>query len=609
MSKPTIEARLEKLADLTADEISELESDINAAYDAADESDDLDTMDSMVRHLEAVYKHKENPPPEVKAEDEAVEDTKSEDEAPSEETAADAEPETETEPAEAEPEKVEPEVEPETKEQPGEGGSKVDKVDDKVDDTAEDKTTEDKTEDAAGDDNVVELKSEDATEDQATTDNTEESTAMAASADFQPPEDAKPVVASAGLTVRAAADVADISAGSNFTGLAQVNEAMVSKIRSIGRSSGGDGQQMPVATVVASIPEDRQLTRGDVEENMARIERVTDPLNFVRPDADAQGLVAAGGYCAPLQVKYDIFGLGSTARPIRDGLPSFGAARGGIRYVAPPKLGDYTDAVGLWTAENDADPATTGDPGSEVVTPKNKKIVQCAAELTADVDAVTLQLQFGNLMSRAFPELVQRHNQLALIEHARFAERNLLSQISAGSTAVTSAFKVGTARDFLLAIAKAGAAYRNRHRVARTTPLRVIAPEWVLDAMREDLTQQLPGDNTYAMSDAIISSFLAARNINVTWHMDAVFPSQGAGALVDFPATIEWFIFAEGTWLFLDGGTLDLGVVRDSGLVGTNDYITFVETFEGTAKVGIESIKVTTTTHVTGGSVGTIAVA
>ena len=430
---------------------------------------------------------------------------------------------------------------------------------------------------------------------------------MAASADFQPPEDAKPVVASAGLTVRAAADVADVTAGSNFRDLAQVNEAMVSKIQSIKSASGGDGQKMPVATVVASIPEGRQLTRGDIDLNMERIMEVTDPANFVLPTEEEKGLVAAGGYCAPLQVKYDIFGLGSTARPVRDGLPSFGATRGGIRYVAPPKLGDYDDAVGLWTAENDADPDV--DTGTGDIVPKNKMVVECAAELTADVDAVTLQLQFGNLMSRAYPELVARHNQLALITHARFAERNLLSQISAGSTAVTSAFKVGTARDFLLAIAKAGSAYRNRHRVARTTPLRVIAPEWVLDAMREDLTQQMPGDSTYAMSDAIISSFLAARNINVTWHMDATFANQGAGAIVDFPSTIEWFIFAEGTWLFLDGGTLDLGVVRDSGLVGTNDYITFVETFEGTAKVGVESIKVTTTTHVTGGSVGTIAVA
>ena len=52
--------------------------------------------------------------------------------------------------------------------------------------------------------------------------------------------------------------------------------------------------------------------------------------------------------------------------------------------------------------------------------------------------------------------------------------------------------------------------------------------------------------------------------------------------------------------MFLDGGTLDLGIIRDSTLVGTNDYKMFVETFEGVAKVGVESLKVTSTINVNG---------
>lgn len=585
MSKTTIEARLEKLAELTTEDLAELEKDIEAGYDQANDADDLPLMETLVSQLEQIHEFRENPP--------EVDDTVAE-AAAEEETAPVVEAEAEVE--------AEPEVEATEASTDAAEAAEVEVPADT--DTDTDTSTETETEVGA---EVVEITAQaDATDAGDQANNTqEENQAMAASADFEPPEDARPVVASAGLTVRAAADVADITAGSDFKDLAEVNAAMTAKIQSIKGSRGGDGTKMPVATVVASIPEDRQLTRGDVDINMARIDAIIEP----------EAITAAGGYCAPLQVKYDIFGLGSTARPVRDGLPSFGATRGGIRYVAPPRLGDYLDAVGLWTAENDANPAvdtdTDGagpDTATGLVIPKNKMIVECAAELTADVDAVTLQLQFGNLMSRAYPELVQRHNALALVEHARFAERNLLSQIGAGSTAITSAFRVGTARDFLFSIAKAGAAYRNRHRVNRTTPLRVIAPEWVLDAMREDLAQQLPGDNVYALSDSMISQFLNARNINVTWHMDDAFSAQSAGAMVNFPATIVWYIFAEGTWLFLDGGTLDLGVVRDSGLVGTNDYITFVETFEGTAKVGVESIQVTTTTHVTGGSVGTIAV-
>jgi hypothetical protein len=68
----------------------------------------------------------------------------------------------------------------------------------------------------------------------------------------------------------------------------------------------------------------------------------------------------------------------------------------------------------------------------------------------------------------------------------------------------------------------------------------------------------------------------------------------------EFTDTFIWYLFAEGTFLFLDGGTLDLGIIRDSTLVGTNDYKMFVETFEGVAKVGVESLKVVSTINVNG---------
>jgi hypothetical protein len=68
----------------------------------------------------------------------------------------------------------------------------------------------------------------------------------------------------------------------------------------------------------------------------------------------------------------------------------------------------------------------------------------------------------------------------------------------------------------------------------------------------------------------------------------------------EFPDTFVWYLFSEGSFLFLDGGTLDLGVIRDSTLVGTNDYKMFVETFENVALVGVESLQVTSTINVNG---------
>ena len=408
---------------------------------------------------------------------------------------------------------------------------------------------------------------------------------------FQAPAENAPVAVTASTTVVAGADVKGISAGSPFQNAEDVSSAFIARMASIKRASGGDGEQHSVATITASIPEERMLYPGDVQGNAKKIEAVTGE----------QALVAAGGYCAPLQVRYDIFGVGVTDRPVRDALAHFGASRGGIRYVAPPVLGDDEDAVGLWTAANDRSPGDYGDATKPCL------VVECSPEMTAEADAVTLCLQFGNLMTRAFPELVTRHNQLALIEHARLAELTLLSKISALSTAVTAPAKLGIARDFLYAIGKAAAAMRSRHRMNRNTRLRVIAPGWVLDAMREDLGQGLPGDTNLARADAEISGYLNARNVSISWHLDGLFQPQVPGSLVNFPSTFHWYLFPEGSFLFLDGGTLDIGVIRDSDLVATNDYKTFTETFEGVAKVGVESLRVSQASEVEGAVIGTVS--
>jgi hypothetical protein len=119
--------------------------------------------------------------------------------------------------------------------------------------------------------------------------------------------------------------------------------------------------------------------------------------------------------------------------------------------------------------------------------------------------------------------------------------------------------------------------------------------------MAADLTLASPGDGTLAVSESEINGYLALSNVTLTPSPDQnVFGAQSADALLEFPDSFVWYLFAEGSFLFLDGGTLDLGIIRDSTLVGTNDYKMFVETFENVAFVGIEALKITSTITVSG---------
>jgi len=418
----------------------------------------------------------------------------------------------------------------------------------------------------------------------------------AAEQPFEAPADRQPVVQvseTAPVAITAGADIPGYTAGSTINDMYEVASAMEKRIHSLRRVNGGDGEQHIVASITTQYPEGRTLSTNP-EENQAKIEAVVGQ----------EALVASGGHAAPFEVKYDIFAQGSTTvRPLRDSLPKFQADRGGVRFVTPPSFaaGSYANAVGVWTSANDS--AETPSPSS-----KTSLTVAAAAEQTAQTDAVTLQLQFGNLMTRAYPELIARHNELALVQHAREAEENLVSLINTGSTAVTTTNLIGFGRDFLVQIRRAAVAYRSRHRIDPNTQLQAVIPFWVYDAMAADLTLAMPGDGTLSVSKSEIDGYLAQSNVSLTPVMDntnsttpsSVFGAQGAAALLEFPDSFKWFLFAEGTFLFLDGGTLDLGIIRDSSLVGTNDYKMFIETFEGVAKVGIESLAITSTISING---------
>ncbi len=85
-----------------------------------------------------------------------------------------------------------------------------------------------------------------------------------------------------------------------------------------------------------------------------------------------------------------------------------------------------------------------------------------------------------------------------------------------------------------------------------------------------------------------------------------VYANAAAGAPIPgFPDQVDCLLYANGTKLFLDGGTLDLGLVRDSTLNARNRYRQFSEGFEGVADRGIENLRLVMTVQPTGQTGGT----
>ena len=525
----------------------------------------------------------------------------------------------------------------------------------------EELASEDKAEDKADADAEAKDENKENEEDKLFTENTEENN-VATTPDELSVQDA-PENKSAGLevTITAGADIPGYGLGAELTGLSEVSKAFSERLRAIGTRGTGNGEQHTVASFNINYPEDRRLSQGDRLINEARMDSVASP----------QAVTAAGGICAPLPIDETIETYGSTARPVRDSLPSFNAERGGVIYITPPALADLSGAVNIWTLADDyaaigadlpvgdADkafglkiptraeqiapagetgalgtsvyPGHISGTGSDVTGPVKPCVrITCGDEIRAYVDAIPLCLTVGNMQARAYPELIEKHLELAMVWQSRFAEQRLLTRIGNLSTKVTTEASHGITRDFLNALSLAVAGFRNRHRLDDNFRLRTILPSWFRDAIRADMILQIAGDGqdaTFGLTNATIDRWIADRGVNVTWTIDGeegqhfsddyegaapvlsgseVTPGGAAQPLENFPSEVVWYLFPEGGFVFLDGGTLDLGVVRDSTLNSKNDYQIFVETFEGLIKRAPESFRVTTPVNILGATTGTV---
>jgi hypothetical protein len=350
-------------------------------------------------------------------------------------------------------------------------------------------------------------------------------------------------------------------------------------------------QRMVVASASYPFPEERRLDVRNLGLNVQKI-------NAVNGD---QALVASGGLCNPLEPIYTIPGVESAERPVRDALVGFQADRGGVQVPSNFQMGDHATAVGVITSEQDEQGGTYAV--------KTAMRIECPTFSEVIVDSIYRMIEVGNLTARAYPELLERVDTLVMAEHARLAEQVLLDGIKAGSTAVTGpdVANAGAVWEFFGQVAAAATGMRSRHRMRDGVQIRVLLPDWIVDLLQLDVSR---GQFDRFQAREAIIGYLRQFRVTPSFYVDTpstgtsqVFAAQTAGNLLAFPTSLQWAMFPEGSWLHLDAGQLDLGIVRDSTLNATNDYQIFAETWEQVAFVGVESIWLTSANICANGTV------
>lgn len=364
-----------------------------------------------------------------------------------------------------------------------------------------------------------------------------------------------------------------------------------------------EGQKM-VLGQIRTVPENAQRLddRVDSPDTIARklelaVAGSLDPRNW-RNGAPTEALLASGGWGTPAPVDYTVPQISSAQRFVRAALPSVQATRGGLTWVPAPKFSDVVTggpsntgaAVGIWTN------ATDTTPGATV---KSKQTIPNGTARTVQLDAIYEYLQEGVLQSRAFPEWVRAWMLNTDAAWARTAETNLLDKIEASSILkfVTQQTVLGATRDILANLVNIAAQERNRQRMLPDAMVRCLYPSLLIDLVQADLVRA--GTNFVDSSPMLVArnfidTQLRNANINGSMYIDSstkggqLSTTQANQAHLNaFPSIVRTYIFHEGAFVVGDGGTENIGVVRDSTLVNTNDFRIFSESFEAIFDRGI----------------------
>lgn len=417
----------------------------------------------------------------------------------------------------------------------------------------------------------------------------------------------KPKVAQQRLAITASVDIPGVAHGGELTSLDSVIDVVGRKAKSMPVTRGNPNYQ-----TVASIRNEFSHTVDD-RTTPAQVEELFRFLTK-RDGMDAEALVAAGGWCAPSEIRYDFFNVAGSSGLID--LPTFGVTRGGVQFPVSPSLADAIDGGAfapfseafdgtsnpwLWTEADDI-AAATGSPTKPCIR------VPCPDFAEERLEAYGICLTAGNLANDAYPEATANMIRLLMAAHDHAVNARLIALMVARSTSAIS-ITGGAATDaaaprIFNAAALAATDYRERYGMALEDVLEIVLPAWVREVIRADLAWKA-GVDLLEVTNQQIDSYFTSRNVRPQWVDD--WQVRGANqfgnatARTAWPTTVDFLLYAAGTFLHGNGMSLDLGVVRDSVLNETNDHTAaWSEEAHLIAKVGHESRRYTVGFNVNG---------
>lgn len=380
----------------------------------------------------------------------------------------------------------------------------------------------------------------------------------------------------AGVSITAAADVADFAAGQELS-FTDVAAAANRKFDSFPR-----GYQ-PNTHVQAGVARIRIPFPADLTADGNNDQKVIEHASSV--SRVGKSLVAAGGWCAPSETLYD---LGPNLAEANAGLvdiPEVSAPRGGLRFTEGPDYTTVWGGIGWGQTEAQAIAGsgfTSPIGGAIVGTEKPCYRVPCPAFDEERAEPWGFCITSGILQNDAYPELTRDIIEKALIVHAhRINARTINRMVAESGAAIPIGLGHAATPTILNSLDAQITDYRYLNRMSDMAELEVLLPLWLKAVIRADQSVRTNSNvsEAYDVTDQRINAWFAARSARVQWVYDwqDAFTGVSGGfgsatAITSWPDTVQALVYAAGTFVRARGEIISIDALYDTNLLPDNDY-------------------------------------
>jgi len=394
------------------------------------------------------------------------------------------------------------------------------------------------------------------------------------------------VAAAQDVVITAAADVEGFSTGQSLTGMGQVAEAVLARVKGFPKfnaraaemnheQSGGAPVLSKFGAASFGVQIDAALTaskRGAVDEDHSavkesvkrHVERVTASLSTSGQPAVQ---TAAMAWCSPSEVVYNWI-----ADFVVDGLwdaPEVAAPRGGLMMTEGPRLLQTT------YAEDAVDDFGFGGTEAEMEAGyvKTCETIECPDFVDHRLDFDGYCWKIPILTETTFPELVADALRVSDVAYAHKMNRRFINDVIAGSTAINATNALGgSMQDTLEAFTQVAIKERRWWNVGVNAVMEVKLPQEALDIFKFDMARRSGLALNDIATEQKVAAHFANHNLAVQYLSDFDQRYGAATPTADWPETIRGLMYPAGTWLKSVKPVINLSAVYDAASLSENEY-------------------------------------